>query len=86
MPAEASRLQRKLGRRDRRLLAVLACAATVGGPAAAFALGGGGAPPADGCARVVKASWMGGATFRDCSRPYSSSARSAIESTMRDGR
>ncbi|HZQ15835.1 MAG TPA: hypothetical protein VFA82_03590 [Gaiellaceae bacterium] len=44
------------------------------------------APPADGCARVVRASWMGGATFRDCSRRYSSSTRSAIDSTMRDGR
>lgn len=67
MPAEVGRLQRGLGRRDRRLLAAVACAAAVGGPAAALALSGS-PPPDDGCARVIKASFMGGATFRDCGR------------------
>ncbi len=87
MPAEASRFDHKLGRRDRRLFVVLACAAAIGGPAAALALDGSSSPPADGCARVIRPGFMGGVTVRDCSRRYPSSAsRSATESTMRDGR
>ena len=87
MPAAASRFDHKLGRRDRRLFAVLACAAAIAGPAAVLALDGSSSPPADGCARVIRPGFMGGVTVRDCSPRYPSSAtRSATESTMRDGR
>ncbi len=87
MPAEANRLNHRIGRRDRRLFAVLACAAALGGPAAVLAWGGSSSPPADGCARVIKPGFMGGVTVKDCSKRYpSSSTRSATESTMRDGR
>ncbi len=87
MPAEASRFRHQFGRRDRRLFAVLACAAALGGLAGVLALDGSTSPPADGCARVIKPGFMGGVTVRDCSARYpSSSTRSATESTMRDGR
>jgi hypothetical protein len=88
MPVEAARLRHPIGRRDRRLLAVLACAAALGGPAAVLALDGSDAPPADGCARVIRPGFMGGVTVRDCSakRYPSSGSRSATESTMREGR
>lgn len=87
MPADATRLTRRIGRRDRRLFAVLACAAAFGGPAAVLAWGGSSPPPADGCARVIKPGFMGGVTVEDCSKRYSSSStRSATDSTIRDGR
>ena len=83
MPSEAGRLQHSIGRRDRRLFAVLACAAAIGGPAAVLALDGSPAPPADGCARVIRPGFMGGVTVRDCSKRYPSSTGA---SAAADGR
>ena len=85
MPAEASRFDHPVDRRDRRLFAVLACAAAVGAPAAVLALHGSPSPPADGCARVIRPGFMGGVTVRDCSvRDPVSSSRFATESNLRD--
>jgi hypothetical protein len=69
VPAEAIRLQRRLGTRDRLFIAILA-AATVIGSIAAIAIGhiGGDSPAASGtgCVTVTRASWMGSATLSYC--------------------
>lgn len=69
MPAEAIRLQRRLGARDRLFIAVLAAAVVLGAIAAiAFGQSGGGAPAASGtgCVTVTRASWMGSANLAYC--------------------
>ena len=65
MPAEASRFTRRLGARDRRFFAALACAGAAAVPAAVL-LQGGKAAPAGTCVSAVRASIMGGATYRWC--------------------
>jgi hypothetical protein len=68
VPAEAIRLQRRLGRRDRWFLALLAVAVLVA-TAAALAVGRYGSSDASadaGCVSITRASWMGAATFKAC--------------------
>ena len=67
MPVETGRLQRRIGPRDRRFLALLACAALVGTPSAVL-LGGHGERSSVGarCVTTTGASIMGGATFTYC--------------------
>jgi hypothetical protein len=68
VPAEAIRLQRRLGARDRWFLALLGLALLVGS-AGAFAVGrssSSGASADAGCVSITRASWMGAATFKAC--------------------
>ncbi len=69
MPAEAIRLQRRLGARDRWFIALLAAAALLA-TVATIAIGrlGGdvGTASGSGCVTVTRASWMGSATLRYC--------------------
>jgi hypothetical protein len=68
MPAEAIRLQRRLGARDRWFLTLLVLAVLVGS-AVAVAIGRSGSSDASadaGCVSIMRASWMGGATFKAC--------------------
>lgn len=67
MPAETKRLQRRITPRDRWFVAVLACAALVGTPAAVLLSAHSARPGADaGCVTTVRASIMGGATYKYC--------------------
>ena len=69
MPAEAVRLQRRLGTRDRWFIAILAAATLIGAIAtvAAGRMGGTSATASGaGCVSVSRASWMGSATLRYC--------------------
>ena len=68
MPAEAIRLQRRLGARDRWFLIVLAVAVLLG-TAAALAVDRASSSDANadaGCVSITRASWMGAATFKAC--------------------
>jgi hypothetical protein len=67
MPAEASRLRRRVGRRDRRVLVLLATLA-VAGTAAGIALPGGEQPPETGCITYAEAGVLGGGTWRLCGK------------------
>jgi hypothetical protein len=68
VPAEAIRLQRRLSARDRWFIALLALGTLVG--CAAVLLAGradsGSGTAATPCVTVIRASWMGGASFRYC--------------------
>jgi hypothetical protein len=68
MPAEAVRLRRRLGARDRWFIALLACATLIGTLATIVAGRVGGDSPETGarCVTVSRASWMGSATIRYC--------------------
>jgi hypothetical protein len=67
MPAEAGRLERGVGSRDRRFFAVLACLAAAGTIAGVLLFGhGGGASGANGCVSYDQAGVMGGGTWRFC--------------------
>jgi hypothetical protein len=69
MPAEASRLQRRIQRRDRWFFAVLACAAAIGTPAAVLLSRHGPAHESGPSARCIEtdhAGVMGGGTYRYC--------------------
>jgi hypothetical protein len=67
VPVEAKRLQRRLTGRDRWFLAVLACAAVVGTPTAAVLLAHSSHPSTGaGCVTTLRASIMGGATYKYC--------------------
>ena len=66
MPAEAARLSRRLRPRDRRFLAVFACAVVLLVPLGIFLADRGSNPPAGHCVTELRASIMGGATFRFC--------------------
>lgn len=68
MPAEAIRLQRRLGSRDRWFLIVLTLA-VLAGSVAALAVDryrGEDANAGAGCVSITRASWMGAATFKAC--------------------
>jgi hypothetical protein len=68
VPAEVIRLQRRLGARDRWFLGLLALAVLIG-TAAALAVGRYSSPGASadaGCVSIMRASWMGAATFKAC--------------------
>lgn len=67
MPAEAHRLQHRVGGRDRRFFAVLVCAAAVGTCAGAVvAEHGGGSSTAQQCVTRDAAGVLGGGTWRFC--------------------
>jgi hypothetical protein len=66
MPAEAARLHRAVGSRDRRLILAAACAALAAGPAALLVGGHAHANPAVRCVSTLRAGFMGGATATYC--------------------
>ncbi|HVC87482.1 MAG TPA: hypothetical protein VNC40_08665 [Gaiellaceae bacterium] len=66
MPAEVERLQRRVGTRDRWFLGLGLCAALVGAPVGVLLARPGASSTADTCITTVRASMMGGATFRYC--------------------
>jgi hypothetical protein len=67
MPAEAIRLQRRLGARDRWFIALLALAVVIGSASALVVSHERDASRADArCIEFIRASWMGGATFTYC--------------------
>jgi hypothetical protein len=67
VPAESKRLYRRIGRRDRWFLALLLVAALVATPAAVVLLQNDSARGADDrCVTVMRASIMGGATYKYC--------------------
>ena len=65
MPAEAKRLNRGLGVRDRRFFAAVACAAATGTSVGALAVAHGNSPSA-GCVTRDAAGVLGGGTWRYC--------------------
>jgi hypothetical protein len=68
MPAEAIRLQRRLGTRDRWFIGLLTLAVLIG-IAAALAVdrfSSSDASADDGCVSITRASWMGAATYKAC--------------------
>jgi hypothetical protein len=67
MPVEAQS-RAPLGRRDRRLLALLAVATLAGAAALGVALATRGSPSNAGCVVVAVPSTLGGATLRSCGR------------------
>ena len=70
MPAEAARLERRIGRRDRRFFAVLACAAVIGAPAIALFARHDTASPASRsgavCIDAPHAGVLGGGAYHYC--------------------
>ncbi|HUZ82058.1 MAG TPA: hypothetical protein VMU73_07410 [Gaiellaceae bacterium] len=67
MPAEAARLTRRFGRRDRRFLAAVAGAGAASAAFAAFFVPHGAAStPRSGCVTLDQAGVMGGGTWRFC--------------------
>ena len=70
MPAEAARLERRIGRRDRRFFAVLACAAVIGAPAIVLAARHAAASPATrpdvACIDAPHAGVLGGGAYHYC--------------------
>lgn len=69
MPAEAARLKRQVGRRDRRFFAALVCAAVVGTPAIILAGRHETTPPSRqgaACIDVPHAGVLGGGTYHYC--------------------
>jgi hypothetical protein len=69
VPAEAIRLQRRLGARDRWFIAILVAATLIATVATIMAgrVGGDSTPASRaGCVSVTRASWMGSATLSYC--------------------
>jgi hypothetical protein len=67
VPAESERLQRRITRRDRWFLTVLALLALVGTPSAVLLLPHGSRPSTDArCVTTMRASIMGAATYKYC--------------------
>jgi hypothetical protein len=67
MPTESRRLRRRITGRDRWFFAVLAAGALVGTPAAiAISLNQSASHASDGCVTTMRASIMGGATYKYC--------------------
>lgn len=69
MPAEAVRLKRRIGHRDRRFLAALVCAAVIGTPAIVLVGRHGGAqasPRNATCIEAAHAGVLGGGTYHYC--------------------
>jgi hypothetical protein len=67
MPAESTRLARRVRRRDRVFVAVVAGAALVGTPAAIVLADRSSDPPA-GCVSVLRPGFMGGQTTTWCGK------------------
>jgi hypothetical protein len=67
VPAESERLQRRITGRDRRFLGLLVVSALVGAPSAVFLIPHGSGPSTDAnCVTTMRASIMGGATYKYC--------------------
>ena len=69
MPAEAVRLKRRIGRRDRRFFAALVCAAAVGIPAIVLVGRHGevqASPGSATCIEAAHAGVLGGGTYHYC--------------------
>jgi hypothetical protein len=70
VPAEAARLERRIGRRDRRFFAVLACAAVIGAPAIVLVARHHTASPASrsdaACIDAPHAGVLGGGAYHYC--------------------
>ncbi len=67
MPAETKRLQRRITRRERWFLTLLALLALIGTPSAALLLPHGSRPNTNArCVTRTRASIMGGATYKYC--------------------
>jgi hypothetical protein len=66
VPAEAHRLQRRVGDRDRWFFVALACAAAIGTGAGAVAVHGGSSRTAQRCVTRDAAGVLGGGTWRFC--------------------
>jgi hypothetical protein len=76
MPAETKRLQRKISARDRWFFALLACAALVGTPTAVLLSKRSSHPSTDAhCVTTIRASIMGGATYRYCGTDAANACR-----------
>jgi hypothetical protein len=68
VPAESSRLRRRLGARERLFIAAIACAVVAAVPIGiVVAHQGSGGPPRH-CVTELRASIMGGATFTFCGK------------------
>ena len=66
MPADAARLRRPVGDRDRRFFAALALLAAVGTTAGVLGFGHGGSSGATRCLAFDRPGVMGGGTWRYC--------------------
>ncbi len=67
MPAESERLQRRITRRDRWFLTLLALLALIGTPSAVLLRSHDSHPSTDaGCVTTIRASIIGGATYKYC--------------------
>jgi hypothetical protein len=69
MPAEAARLKRRIGHRDRRFFAAIACATLVGTPAIVLASHHGGSQASHQDATCIEADHagvLGGGTYHYC--------------------
>jgi hypothetical protein len=84
MPAEAARLTRSVGRRDRRLMAVLATGGVLlAGGGAAFALHTRDDASGERCVTVAAAGVMGGGDWRYCDPRTDLPGRQRIPSRAR---
>jgi len=67
VPAESKRLQRRITRRDRWFLTLLALLALIGTPSAVLLRSHDSHPSTDaGCVTTIRASIIGGATYKYC--------------------
>jgi len=66
MPAESSRLRRRVAHRDRRLIAAAVGLALAAVPAAAVVGGGRASSPSIRCVSTMRAGFVGGATYTYC--------------------
>jgi len=67
VPAESERLQRRITRRDRWFLTLLALLALIGTPSAVLLRSHDSHPSTDaGCVTTIRASIIGGATYKYC--------------------
>jgi hypothetical protein len=67
VPSESERLHRRVGRRDRWFVGIVALATAVGTPLAIVLVGHGSAAPA-GCVRTLEPGFMGGQTGTYCGK------------------
>jgi peptidoglycan/LPS O-acetylase OafA/YrhL len=81
VPAEAARLHRALGARDRRLIAAAVCAVLAAGPAALVVGGQAHTNPSVRCVSTLRAGFMGGATATYCG----AQAAAACHTLAKDG-
>jgi peptidoglycan/LPS O-acetylase OafA/YrhL len=82
MPAEAARLQRTVGSRDRRLIVAAACAVLAAGPAALVVSGRAHTNPAVRCISTLRAGFMGGATATYCGARAANACHSLAKSDL----